>query len=177
MAGLGEAAAKSLHEADGNDAVSVVLVDQLVHPAARGTAQLGRYREGRVAAVNDGHMAALGRNPSGQGAVGVDQVGLHRPDHLLEHFHVVLMVGAVGHAVHFHHLGARLLQGLLQQASPGDGRQGLKLALVCKAQIVENHPSRSADVGITDDVQHANHAVFPPSGRDMRREISAPTPR
>ena len=109
--------------------------------------------------------------------MGMDQVGLDRPDHLLQRLDVVLVVGAVGHAVHLQHLGPRLLQGLFQKTSPGNGRQGLKLALVGKAQIIEDHPSRAADVGITDNVQHANHAVFPPSGRDMRREISAPIPR
>ena len=122
-------------------------------------------------------MAALSRDAPGQRPVGVDQVGLHRPDHLLEQLYIVPVVRAVGHAVHLQHLGPRLLQGLFQQAAPGDGRQGLKLALVGKAEIVEDHSSRAADVGVTDDVQNADQFVFPPSGRDMRRETSAPTPR
>lgn len=105
--------------ADGNDAVGVVLVDQLVHPAARGTAQLCRYREGRVAAVNDGHMAALGRNPSDRAPWVWTRSGFTDRITFLEHFHVVLMVGAVGHAVHFHHLGAACSKGSFSRLPGG----------------------------------------------------------
>lgn len=122
-------------------------------------------------------MAPLGGNAAGQGTVGVDQVGLYRTDQSLEDLHVVLVVGAVGHAVHLQHLDVRLQQGLLQQAALGNGHQSLKLVPVGVAQVVEDHPTGAADVGVTDDVEYADHTRSLPSGSSLRRAARAPRAR
>ena len=107
----------------------------------------------------------------------MDQVGLYPSDQLLQQLHIVLMIGPVGHAVHLIHLGPGLFQGLFQQTSPGDGHQGLKAAFVGVVEVVENDPSRPADVGVTDDVEYSDHALAPLSGSLFRRADRAPRAR
>ena len=84
--------------------------------------------------------------------MGVDQIGLHPADQLLQRLHVLLGIGAVGHAVYLQDLDPGLLQGGLEQGVPGDGHQGLEGVPVGIAQVVQNDPARAADVGVTDDV-------------------------
>ena len=122
--------------ADGDDVVGIVLVEQLVHPTARGIFQLGGDGEGGVPAVDHGHMAALGGDAAGQGSVGVDQVGLDPEDEGLKGLHVLAGIGAVCHAVHLVHGDLGLLQQGLEQAAPGDGHQGLELVPVGVAQVI-----------------------------------------
>ena len=107
-------------------------------------------------------------------AVGVDQVGLHLADEGLKGLHVLAGIGAVGHAVHLVHGDVGLLQQGLEQTAPGDGHQSFELVPVSVAQVIQDHPARAADVGVADDIQHADHTKSLPSGRDVRRALAAP---
>ena len=151
-----------------------MLIQPLVDPPAGGVPQLGGYREGGVPAVHHRDAALPGGDAPRQGPVGVDQIGPLPAEQLLQRLDILLVVGAVRHAVHLQHPGPRLLQRLLQQAAFWNSHPGLKPAAVGIPQIVEDHPSRAADVGIADHIQHPDHTFSPLSGSWPRRASSAP---
>ena len=154
-AGVGEVGRR--RRAHGDDPVGVVLVHPLIHPPPRGIPQLGGHREGGMAGIHHLFPAPPGGDAAGQGPVGMDDVRVHPGDELLEQLHVPLVIGAVGDAVHLIDGGVQFLQRGLQQASPGKGHRRVKLRPVGVLQIVDEHPSGAADVGIADDVQYTDH--------------------
>ena len=87
------------------------------------------------------------------------------------------MVGTIRHTVHFVHFRARLLQQGLEQAAPGNGHHSAESVSIRVAQIVQDDPSRAANIGVTDDVEYLNHTNSPPSGIWLRRADSAPIAR